>query len=64
MTDEMDRNLPFGSESLTREEEALRNELVEWCKAKLRKGHRPVPLFAAMQIFANWARDPDKHGLR
>jgi hypothetical protein len=47
-----------------REEEVLCNQLVEWCKAKLRKGHRPVPLHAALRIVSDWAADPDKFGLR
>ena len=57
-------NLLFGSVSLTHEEEALRNELVEWAKAKLRKGHRPLPLHTAFRILAGWTEDPDKYGLR
>lgn len=57
-------NLLLGSVSLTREEEALRNELVEWARAKLRKGHRPVPLWAAFKIMSTWTKDPDKYDLR
>jgi hypothetical protein len=57
-------NLLYDSISLTREEEALRNELVEWCKAKLRKGNRPVPLHTALTIVSGWMADPDKFGLR
>ena len=56
--------LLYGSASLTREENLLRLELAEWVKAKLRKGHRPVPLYVALQIIANWTKDPDAFGLR
>jgi len=63
MNEETENKL-FGSDSLTNEEVALRNELVEWCKAKLRKGHRPIPLHVALKIVAGWSADPGKHGLR
>ena len=62
--DTNDNPLLYGSESLTREETALRIELIEWCKAKLRKGHRPIPLWVALSIVSNWMKDPDSHGLR
>ena len=54
----------FGSAELASEEQELRKELVEWVKAKLRKGHRPVPLQAAFYILADWMNYPDKYGLR
>jgi len=57
-------NLLFNSNSLTAEECQLRNELEEWCKAKFRKGHRPIALHTAFRIMAKWTYDPDKYGLR
>jgi hypothetical protein len=56
--------LLFGSKSLTVEEEALRAELLEWCRAKLAKGHRPIPLHAALSIAANEMKDPPADWLR
>jgi hypothetical protein len=56
--------LLFGSESLTREEEALRAELLEWCREKLANGARPIPLQAALLIASDIMRSPDSAGLR
>lgn len=55
--------LLMGKESLTQEEQELRLELIDWCKTKLRQGHRPVPLYAALTIMAHWMYDPKSHGL-
>ena len=55
-----DANLLFGSKSLTREEEQLRAELEEWCKAKLRKGHNPIPLQCCLTILADRMRELEK----
>jgi hypothetical protein len=66
MTDDPSRDDPllFGSKSLTMEEEALRTELLEWCRAKLAKGHRPIPLHAALSIAANEMKEPPANWLR
>jgi hypothetical protein len=50
----------LNSDSLTREEEQLRNELVEWCKAKLRRGHRAIPLWVALTIVTEAMKDPEQ----
>jgi len=57
------RPLLMGSLLLTNEAEGLTAELVEWCKAKLAQGSRPVPLYAALKIITERVRDPYRHGL-
>ncbi|MGQ3486074.1 hypothetical protein [Roseovarius pacificus] len=59
-----DNNLLMGSQSLTDEEEKLREELSEWCREKFRQGARPIPLQAAVLIVSDLLRDPDGNGFR
>ena len=57
--------LLLDSEHLTHEEEQLRAELVEWCKAKFAEGRNSIPMQAALLIVGKrMMDDPDKYGLR
>ena len=49
-----ERALLFGSESLTREEELLREKLIRFIRSELR-GARPIALQAALHITSNMA---------
>lgn len=55
-------DLLFNSESLTKEEHDLREELAAWCQEKLYMGARPVPLHVALRIMANWMESPKDYG--
>lgn len=57
-------NLLYGSETLTLEEECLREELLAWIQARLDLGARPIPLQAALVICANRMKQPDAYGLQ
>lgn len=56
-------NKLYGSEELTREEEALRSELRAWCSGKLAAGTRPIPLMAALRIVSDQMKDPEASGI-
>jgi hypothetical protein len=53
-----EKNLLFGSTSLTAEEEALRAELMAWCQAKFDRGARAIPMQAALILVADAVFDP------
>ncbi len=56
-------NLLYGSQALTDEEEAIRQDLLVWAQERLDMGARPVPLFAALTIVARDMGNPADLGL-